>query len=125
MDFNRKRCERGAVGATEFAKQRYPSIAAIDTRLPRALDITTGWRTKFDWFTVAPRLHVPDEQTAAGRDKEWLKMGFRPHIELELSVQGARGGKVLPATTAFTNRAYVKFFQRPGEIDQLKVWTPR
>ena len=126
LDFSSKRWDchtLSLIGHEGFAKKRYPGIAAIEKPLPTGHDITKSWQRKFDWFTVAPRLHVPDEQVAAWLGKELSQTGSRAHITQELLVQKPGGTKVVPATTAFMNQAYVERLQRYMHTGCLDVWT--
>ena len=76
MDLNGTRwlCSADPLGLSE---KLYPEIAKVDGPLATPSYITKNWRTKFDWFTVAPCLYVPDKQTAAGGDEEWCKTLFQ------------------------------------------------
>ena len=126
LDFSSKRWDchaQSLTGHAGFAKKRYPGIDAIEKPLPTCHDVTKSWQRKFDWFTVAPRLHVPDEQVAALIDKELSKTVSGAHVTQELLVQKTSSSKVAPATTAFMNQAYVECLQRYLDIGCLEVWT--
>ena len=121
MDFNGKRWLCHA-DPTDFYRKLYPGIAKDDRPLPTPQFISQNWRTKYDWFTIAPQLYVPDEQAAAGRDKEWCNKLLNPHAENALRVEVMKPNSRLPATRALTNQTYVKSLPSM-HTDRLQRWT--